>query len=85
MSKKRRDKLFAKIKGSPKSVTFNNLKKLLEMFDAEIEPPRRGSHYKIRLKNTPGLTLPRPHGKHMDERYVKKAISILEEIVENEE
>ena len=84
MSKKRRDRLFAKIRGNTKNVTFNELIKLFEMFDSKIEPPRRGSHYKIRL-NSYRLTLPRPHGKHVDEVYVKKAISIFEEIMENEE
>ena len=84
MSKKRRDRLFAKISGSTKNVTFNDMIKLFEMFDFEIKPPGRGSHYKIRL-NAYRLTLPRPHGKHVDEVYVKKAISIFEEIMENEE
>ncbi len=84
MSKKRRDRLFAKISGSTKSVAFNELVKLFEMFDSEVEPPRRGSHYKIRLKAY-RMTLPRPHGKHVDEVYVKKAISIFEEIMKNEE
>ena len=84
MSKKQRDRLFAKISRSIKNVTFDELVKLFEMFGFEIEPPRRGSHCKIRL-NAYRMTLPRPHGKHVDEVYVKRAISIFEKIMENEE
>ena len=79
MSEKRRDKLFAKIKENPKHVTFDELMRLFEMFGFEIKEPRGGSHYKIRL-NEYKLTMPRPHGKHVDDVYVKRAISVFEEI-----
>ena len=84
MSKKRRDKLLARIKENPKHVTFDELMRLFKMFGSEIKEPRGGSHYKIRLDEH-RLTIPRPHGKHVDDVYVKKAISVFEEIIEIEE
>ena len=84
MSKKRRDKLLAKIKENPKHVTFDELKKLFEMFNFEVEAPKGGSHYKARL-NEYRFILSKPHGKHLKETYVKEALMIFEEIRDNEE
>lgn len=90
MSKKRRDKLFNKIKQNCKNVGFEDMKKLYEMFGYEIVPPRRGSHY-VALRDTERRTFPKPHGKrsgggkHMNEIYVKEAISRFEQIIESEE
>ncbi len=90
MSKKRRDKLFKKIKQNPKNVRFEDLKKMYEMFDYEVIPPRGGSHY-VAVRGEKQMSFPKPHGKrggggkHMNEIYVKKAIYEFEQIIESEE
>lgn len=84
MSEKQREKLFIQIKRSTKNVRFEDLIKLYEMFGFEVKKPKRGSHYICELdKHT--ISLPRPHKKHVVERYVKRAILLFEEIKNSEE
>ena len=85
MSEKNRcQKLLAKIKENPKHVTFDELRKLFEMFSFEVQAPKSGSHYKARL-NEYRFILPKPHRKHLKETYVKEALMIFEEIRDDEE
>lgn len=84
MSETKREKLFIRIKRNPKNVRFDDLKKLYEMFGFEVKKPRRGSHYVCEL-NEYTVSLPKPHGKHVVVRYVKRAVSLFEEIKNNEE
>ena len=84
MSERKREKLFVRIKRNPKNVRFEDLKKLYEMFGFEVRKPRRGSHYVCEL-NEYTISLPKPHGKHVGAMYVKRSISVFEEIKDGEE
>ena len=84
MPEKQREKLFIQIKRNPKNVRFEDLIRLYEMFGFEVENPRRGSHYICELDEHT-ISLPKPHKKHVVERYVKRAILLFEEIKNNEE
>lgn len=84
MSERKREKRLARIKKNLKNVRFDDLIKLYEMFGFEVKP-KRGSHY-ICVLNKYVRTLPKPHKnkKHVNEAYVKEAISVFEEIKDNE-
>ncbi|WP_053958061.1 type II toxin-antitoxin system HicA family toxin [Sulfobacillus thermosulfidooxidans] len=72
------EKLLAKIHNNPKTVTFNDLDKLLQRAGYVRRQPRRGSRHDVYIKGHRLLTVPK-HSPYVKERYVKEALKILHE------
>ncbi len=75
----KKEKLLLKIKNNPKAVRFNDLDSILRDVGFEMRRPSGGSSHYTYTYEDKTLTVPfkRPFVKVI---YVKKAISILEEL-----
>lgn len=76
MAEKRLVKLVENILGNPKTVSFNEIQRLLEGFGYECRQPRGGSHFTFRKAGANPITVPR--NKPVKEIYVKNIIRLLE-------
>lgn len=71
------EKLLLRIRNNPKSVKFEELKKILTKYGYECTQPSGGSsHYTFR-KNGTILTVPK-HGAYVKEIYVRHVIAALD-------
>jgi len=78
----RREKLLAKIRNNPKAVRFEELTKLLEWHGFELRRVR-GSHHAYR-RGHHNLSVVR-RKPHVHSKAVKEVLSILDELLEEEE
>lgn len=63
---------------NPKSVSFNDIKIILENFGYSGEQPSRGSsHYIFRKEGCYSITVPKKH-PYVKEHYIKEIILLLE-------
>lgn len=69
------DKLIEKIKNNPKSVNFEDLRKILLKEGFQERQSRKGSSHYIYTKESDMLTIPKDHP--LNEIYVKQALQIL--------
>ena len=68
------EKLLARIRNNPKTVTFEDLDKILQRNGYERRQPGGGSsHYTYRKKGMPPLTIPKK-SPYVKEEYVKLVI-----------
>jgi hypothetical protein len=77
------EKLLERIRNNPKTVSFEELDRILIRYGFTCRQPRGGSsHYVYTLGDYPSITVPykRPFVKQI---YVKKVIEILEQIEED--
>lgn len=73
------EKLLEKVRNNPKTVTFEEVDKILRRKGYEARQPGGGSsHYTYRKKGHPPLTVPRKE-PYIKEEYVKQVISIMDE------
>ena len=73
------EKLLEKIKNNPKTVSFEDLDKILRRNGYEKRQPNSGSsHYIYRKKGKVPLTIPKK-SPHVKEEYVRQVISALED------
>ena len=71
------EKLLLRIRNNPKSVRFEEIRKVLTKYGYECTQPNGGSsHYRFR-KNGLILTVPK-HGAYVKEIYVRQVIAALD-------
>jgi hypothetical protein len=77
-------KLLDKIRNNPKSVSFQDLDKMLISFGFQRRQPKSGSSHYIYTRGPHSLTVPfkRPHVK---EYYVKAALSLIDQALQDED
>lgn len=78
------EKLLVKIRNNPKTVSFDDLDKVLLQIGFECRQPRSGSSHYVYTYGSFRLTVPynRPYVKAF---YVKQAIEFIELILQDEE
>lgn len=78
------EKLLAKIRNNPKTVTFEDLDKVLVQLGFVCRQPKSGSSHYVYTYVSFRLTVPykRPHVK---EFYVKQALEFIDQIFHDEE
>lgn len=72
------EKLLAQIHNNPKTVTFDELDKILKRAGYRRRQPRGGSSHYVYTKGARILTVPK-HSPYVKESYVKAALRILDE------
>lgn len=79
----RRDKLLEKIRNNPKAVRFEDLDRLLTFFGFERRQRRGGSSHYVYFRRPYVFPVAR-HKPHIHFKTVKDALSIIDEILEDE-
>ena len=72
------EKLLERIHNNPKTVTFNELDRILRRSGFVRRQPRSGSSHYVYTKGNRILTIPQ-HSPYVKETYVKEALRVLDE------
>ncbi len=72
------EKLLARIHNNPKTVTLDELDKILQRAGYVRRQPRSGSSHYVYTKGTRILTVPK-HSPYFKESFVKEALRVLDE------
>lgn len=85
--KNQRQKRRRKITKNPKNVRFEDLRRLLEDYDFELKRTKGSHHSFVGYIGSEKTTIVIPFHRPLKEIYVKRVLSILDEIesLENEE
>lgn len=78
------EKLLEKVRNNPKTVSFDDLDKLLIQLGFDCRAPRSGSSHHIYVHGSFRLTVPykRPHVKEV---YVKQALHYIDQMFDHDD
>ena len=78
----KKEKLYTKIKNSPHSTSFDDMKRLFELYDFIVENKSGGSHYSVRHPKIKLPIKPLPRRNPIKAPYVKDFLCWIDEIKE---
>jgi predicted RNA binding protein YcfA (HicA-like mRNA interferase family) len=76
----KRQKLLQRIQRSPKNVSFDDLRKLLELYGFELKRSKGSHHSFVGYVSTKKATIVIPYRYPLQTVYVKKALALIEQI-----
>ena len=80
----RRDKLLQRIRNNPKNVSFDTLRTLLEAHGFELKRSRGSHHSFVGTIHGRSVLLVVPYQRPLKAVYVKKALTLIAEIEDND-